>query len=594
MFKKIEKIKSPGNIKQAFIFFLAAILLYALSFLVPVSIIGILGTPLVVGAAVARGQKGGLAGALYITILMMLIYLRKPFDLSSSVFGVAILFMVGIILGSAYSASKEKNRQLLETKQQLENILEFLPDATFAIDQNHTVILWNRATEEITGVKKEDILGHGDYAYAIPFYGERRPLLVNIVLGNNIVYVEKYNAFQRKEEIILAEGYAPFACGGQGLHFWTAASPLYDHQGRVIGAIQCIRNINERKQMEERLKYLSIRDHLTDLYNRAYFEEEIRRLNKSRYFPVSIIILDVDGLKVVNDALGHDRGDELLKRAAKIIRDQFRSSDAVARIGGDEFAVVLPETDKKAAEETVLRIRRAVEEYNGHNPDLFLSISIGAATAEKLEQSLKETLKQADDRMYRDKLARGSEPHGAVVFVLKTALAEKDYLTNGHAERIKEIACRLGKALGLSFAEMGDLCLLAEMHDIGKIGITEQILRKAGSLTEEEREEIKRHPEMGYRIAVSSPELAPIAELIRQHHEWWNGQGYPKGLSEEKIHLLSRIIAIADAYDAMTSDRPYRKAMSEEEAIEEIKRCAGTQFDPKLVEVFTKSVVQRC
>lgn len=132
------------------------------------------------------------------------------------------------------------------------------------------------------------------------------------------------------------------------------------------------------------------------------------------------------------------------------------------------------------------------------------------------------------------------------------------------------------------------------MHDIGKIGITDQILRKTGSLTEEEREEIKRHPEMGYRIAVSSPELAPIAELIRQHHEWWNGQGYPKGLSEEKIHLLSRIIAIADAYDAMTSDRPYRKAMSKEEALEEIKRCAGTQFDPKLVEVFTKSVVQRC
>ncbi|MDN5348236.1 MAG: hypothetical protein PWP65_1800, partial [Clostridia bacterium] len=214
-----------------------------------------------------------------------------------------------------------------------------------------------------------------------------------------------------------------------------------------------------------------------------------------------------------------------------------------------------------------------------------LSISVGATTAEDASRPLHEVYKEADDAMYMDKLASGKDPRAAVIHALKAALAEKDF---HNTERMKEIACLLGEAAGLSREETDRLRLLVDVHDIGKLGVPASILLKPGSLTEQEWEEIRRHPEVGYRIALSSGELAPVAPFILQHHERWDGRGYPQGLQGDRIHLLSRILAIADAYDAMTSERPYRRALTHEEALEELKRCAGTQFDPRLVEVFVR------
>jgi diguanylate cyclase (GGDEF)-like protein len=339
---------------------------------------------------------------------------------------------------------------------------------------------------------------------------------------------------------------------------------------------------------EKRLVYLSTHDPLTGLYNRVFFEEELDRLEKGRSFPVSIIVCDLDGLKVANDVLGHKQGDELLRRAAQVIAGCVRGSDVVARVGGDEFAVILPQADRKVAEEVVERITESVERDNAQHPDLPLSVSVGAATAEDASRPLREVYAEADDAMYRDKLAREADPHRAVVRVLKAALAVKDYVAQGHTERVKKLACMLGEAVGLTRSDLDTLRLLADIHDVGKLGVPEHILFKPSPLTREEWEEVRRHPEVGYRLALSSPELAPVAELIRQHHERWDGKGYPRGLRGEEIHVLSRILAIADAYDAMTSERPYRPALSREEALEELKRCAGTQFDPHLVEVFVK------
>jgi len=466
----------------------------------------------------------------------------------------------------------------------LKAIIDSIPDGVIAVDGQGRVILWNKAVSQMTGVMEKEILGKGDHAYAVPFYGKKRPLLVDLILKGEGEWSREYERFQRRGDVLTAEGFAPAAYGGKGLKFWTLAAPIKDEKGRVIGAVQCIRDIAERKRMEEELRWRSFHDPLTGVYNRTYFEEELRRLGVSRSYPVSLILCDVDNLKMINDFLGHDQGDEVLKRIAKAISNSVRASDVVARVGGDEFAVLLPWTDSRTAEQVAERILKAVERER--SPELPLGLSVGYATASDPSRPLEDLYREADDMMYRDKLVRGLSPRSSVVHVLKAALREKDFAAEGHIERVKEFSLLLGEALGLSRPELELLELLAEVHDIGKIGVPDKVLFKPGRLTPEEREEVKKHPEIGYRIALSSPELAPVAELIFQHHERWDGRGYPQGLKGERINLLSRIVAIADAFDAMTSDRPYRRALSREEALEELKRGAGTQFDPKLVEVF--------
>ena len=188
--------------------------------------------------------------------------------------------------------------------------------------------------------------------------------------------------------------------------------------------------------------------------------------------------------------------------------------------------------------------------------------------------------------MYEHKASRGVRSREAVVKILMLALGDKDFLSRGHIERVKDLAVRFGKALSLPPAELEDLAMLAQIHDIGNISLSENILSKPGSLTDEEIKEVQKHSELGYRLALSTPELRGVADALNQHHEWWNGEGYPKGLKGENILLSARIFAIVDAYDAMTSYRPYREKCPPKEALEELRNKAGTQFDPRLVKVF--------
>ncbi|MFX4262328.1 PAS domain S-box protein [Pelotomaculum propionicicum] len=367
------------------------------------------------------------------------------------------------------------------------------------------------------------------------------------------------------------------------------SSPIIK-DGRTVGLRGIIMDITERKQMEERLKVLSLRDPLTGLYNRAYFENEIERLESGGYSQASVLMCDVDGLKIINDSFGHDSGDDLLIAAADVLRSSLRDSDIIARIGGDEFAVILPNCGQVPAERAFSRILSAVEKYNAANPLIPLSLSVGFATT-KRPLDLRDLYKEADNNMYREKLHQSRSTRSAVVQTLVKAMEARDFNTEDHAERLLVLVSDLGRAVDLPKQKLDDLRLLAKFHDIGKVGIPDSILFKPGPLTFSETKEMRRHCEIGHRIAQSAPDLALIADWILKHHEWWNGKGYPIGLKEEEIPLECRILAIADAYDAMTSDRPYRGALSHEEAVAELKRCAGTQFDPRLVKKFIKYLI---
>jgi len=215
-----------------------------------------------------------------------------------------------------------------------------------------------------------------------------------------------------------------------------------------------------------------------------------------------------------------------------------------------------------------------------------LSIAMGYSAKKNISQPISEIIKAAEDRMYRHKLTEKDSVHSSIISSLEKALEERDYETEEHVKRMKENAIKLGHMLRLPENMIDELSLLSTLHDIGKIAVADNIILKPGKLDEKEWEIVKKHPEVGFRIAESSAELAPIAKGILHHHEWYNGNGYPKGLKSDKIPLISRIISIVDAYDAMTNDRPYKKAVSKKTAIKELERCAGSQFDPKIVKKF--------
>ena len=301
-------------------------------------------------------------------------------------------------------------------------------------------------------------------------------------------------------------------------------------------------------------------------------------------------MVDINGLKLVNDGYSYKMGNKLLVKTAELLLSCVTKKDYVARWGGDEFIILLPQTKEKEAQKMCQNIIEKCQKTKVN--EINLSLGIGTATKTEAKQDIYKILHRAEDKVLIDKLTKKRSSKNKLVQNMLETLGAKSYETKEHSQRMTRLSLKLGEKIGLNKEELNNLSLLATLHDVGKVNIAEEILTKPDSLTDEEWKDIKAHTEKGYAIASAIEEFTPIADGILAHHERWDGEGYPQGLAGEEIPLLARIISIVDAYDVMTNGRPYKEPMSKEEAIKELKRCADSQFDPEIVEMFINEVLE--
>ena len=369
------------------------------------------------------------------------------------------------------------------------------------------------------------------------------------------------------------------------LHFEVRA-----HATEIEEILILIRNITSETQLKSRLRFMAERDPLTNCYNRWFFEEKMQKFQESAKENFGLLVLDIDGLKVINDTLGHFNGDEVIKKVSRMIQKIVGENAFIARIGGDEFGILLDDVHKWELEHVLKRINDEVAHMNKKEGAIQISVSAGYAFHEKGMINESILYQEADNHMYQNKLLKTSSYRSNLVKSLMKALQARDYITEGHVDRMDELANAIGRELGLSSVELDRIALLCKFHDIGKVGIPDAILKKPGKLTEEEYKVMKTHAVIGERIANASGELKEISNLIMKHHERYDGKGYPRGLSGDAIPIECQVLSVVDTFDAMTNDRPYRKALSKEIAIEEIIRYRGTQFSPRVVDAFLKII----
>ncbi len=434
-----------------------------------------------------------------------------------------------------------------------------------------------------TNINPEQILGRKfsnivvDYTDKVGF----KELYFNMIPKTN----HKFELFIKELERLYLISIFTDRSNEEDLLFIYYVDISHISQNNQFSLIQSENTLNNIFYLKDRDK-LYYKDRLTGLYNKNFFEEELSRLDTKRQLPISLIMGDINGLKLINDAFGHNMGDNALKKAAEIMTNSFRDEDIISRVGGDEFIVLLPKTTEETALAIVERIKRRCEKNTLDY--IKISISFGVAKKEIEDEDINKLLKKAEDRMYFKKLKESKEAKLSMIKFLKSRLEKITYETKSHYERLKILSMMMAEELGLTETEKEELRLLCEFHDIGKIGVSKNILQKTGSLNNEEWENVKRHSEIGYYIAKEFRDATQIDELILIHHERWDGKGYPGLFKNEEIPIVARVFAIADAYDVMVNDRPYKTRMGNKEALEEIKENSGSQFDPNIAGLFIK------
>ncbi len=485
-----------------------------------------------------------------------------------------LVSILDVTHGHTTEAALTESENLLRHTQKVGRL------GSWHVDFDKNTINWSDGLFELYGLDKND--GVPDIS---TWQHEITPA-VNTRNDPNLSIEERISQTLMGEEPYTDDFKITRKDNGEVRYIHSIGQIIADEDGRPARMIGTVQDVTDQKKKEEDIIYISYHDSLTGLFNRRFFEEELARMNTRRQLPLSIILGDVNGLKLVNDVYGHHDGDKLLQNVAELLKTACRAEDLISRWGGDEFIICLPKTDADAAQliiNRIIELRDTDQEGLGIH-QLLPSISLGLATKRDESEDIQIIIREAENAMYRQKLLESKAMHSTVLHTMQQKLFDCGIESRQHAERLAVLCQKIGQQMQLPQSQLDDLILLSNLHDIGKIIINEDILNKPGKLTDEEWQEIKRHTETGYRLAKATPELNRIAESILSHHEQWDGKGYPQGLSGQDIPLAARILFAADAYDTMTHDRPYMDAISRTSAREELQQQAGQQFDPAIVE----------
>ena len=526
-----------------------------------------------------------------ITIAIVLLYFiftindfyRWDIFYLAQVVTMGILLMVILVVHKIISIRSlqihDQNILVQISEKKLQITLKSIGDGVIAVDETGIIEFINPVAHKLTGWHPEEAIGKPfDSVFHIINEYTREPVESPIK-----------QVFESKQIVEMANHTLLVAKDGMERPIEDTAAPIIYESEAVNGVILVFRDFSEKKQKQMQIEYLSYHDQLTGLYNRRFFEDEIKRLDTQSNLPLSLIYADINGLKIINDAFGHENGDQIIQWVAEILKNECCTNEIIARVGGDEFIILLPKTDESSVGKIVARIGGKI----GHRTmmDIHLSVSFGWSIKNTVDQSVSDVLRKAEDFMYKRKIFNSSSMRNGMVKSIINNLFIKCPREKSHSLQVGRLCESMGHAYQLSVDEIEELRIAGELHDIGKIAIDETILNKPDQITEAEWDQIRKHPETGYRLLGATSEFNAIAETIFAHHERWDGTGYPRGLKHTAIIWKARVVAVADAYDAMTSEQPYRKALSRVTAVAEIKTCAGTQFDPDIAAIFLEKVL---
>ena len=463
----------------------------------------------------------------------------------------------------------------IKERELFKSTLLSITEGIITTDLNGKIIIINESAERITQWEEEEILNSNMFE-VFGICDTKSESILNII----------HNGESIKDKSCMLKSKT-----GIDIPIINNISPVKNGIGEIFGMVISFKDITEKIIKDKELDYITYHDSLTGVYNRSFFKEEIKNIDVEENLPISVIMGDVNGLKLTNDAFGHLMGDKLLESAANIMKRVCRENDIVVRWGGDEFIILLPKTKEDTAEQISERIK---EECIKENLDMInVSISLGYDTKNTKEDDIMKSVTNAEEMMYKIKMLESKSIKSRTLKIIINTLYEKSKRDDFHSKNVSKICKLIGESMNMSKDKISELEILGDIHDIGNIGVSQSILNQVGKLSEEEWQEVKKHPQIGYHIVSSSSDISFLGESVLVHHEWYDGSGYPKGLKGEEIPLMARILSIADAYDAMTSYRPYRKTLTKEETIQELIKYSGTQFDPKLVEIFISKVIKK-